>query len=117
MATALHEESIARFSRTVGLRGVGLLEAALVRPQNLDACDGIGDVPTLAAASGFAVARNHAVVDGNERAAVLLVAVFVALNGSRFDPDQVDEVATFLALAEGAIEEPAFAAWVAAHCS
>lgn len=117
MAIALHEESIARFGGTAGLRDVGLLEAALARPKNLHAYDGVVDVATLAAAYGFAVARNHPFVDGNKRAAVLHVAIFAALNGLRFDPDQVDEVATFLALAEGTIEEPTFAAWVAAQCS
>jgi death on curing protein len=117
MAIALHEESIARFGGTAGLRDVGLLEAALARPKNRHAYDGIEDVPTLAAAYGFAIARNHPFVDGNERAAVLFVAVFAALNGFRFDPDQVDEVATFLSLPEGTIEEPAFAAWVAAQCA
>ena len=117
MAIALHEESIARFGGTAGLRDVGLLEAALARPKNLHAYDGIGDVPTLAAAYAFAVARNHPFVDGNERAPVLHVAVFAALDGLRFDPDQVDEVWMFLALAEGTIDEAAFAAWVATLCS
>ena len=117
MAIALHEESIARFGGTAGLRDVGLLESALARPENLHAYEDVVDVPTWAAAYGFAIARNHPFVDGNKRAAVLFTAVFAALNGLRFDPDQVAEVATFLALAEGTIEEPAFAAWVAAQCA
>lgn len=77
-------------------RDVGLLEVVLARPKNLHTYDAVGDVPTLAAASGFAGARNHPFVDKNERVVVLLVAVFVALNGSGFDSDRVDEVTIVL---------------------
>lgn len=117
MAVALHDESIGRFGGVAGVRDVGLLEGALARPRNLHAYDGVTDVPRLAAAYGYGVVRNHPFIDGNERAAVLFVAVFAALNGRRFDPDQVDEVRTILALAARDLTEDAFAAWVAARCS
>lgn len=43
------------------------------------------------------------------------MAVFLALNGRRFDPDEPDEVPAILALAAGELDEPAFAAWVEAN--
>ena len=66
----------------------------------------------LAAAYGFGLARNRPFVDGNKRIAVLAVAVFLALNGRRFDPDETDEVRTILALAAGELEEDTLAKWI-----
>ena len=54
-------------------------------------------------------------MDGNKRAAVLAVAVFLALNGRSFNPAEEAEVRTMLALAAGGLEEDEFASWVASN--
>ena len=55
--------------------------------------------------------------DGNKRVAVLAVAVFLAINGYDFDPDEVDEVRTVLALAAGEVDEEGLAAWIRSSTS
>lgn len=112
IAIALHDESLARFGGSPGIRDEDLLESALERPRNLFVYENVTHTPRLAAAYGFGLARNHPFVDGNKRTAVLLVAVFAALNGLNFDPDQVDEVHTIVALASGEVAEEALATWI-----
>jgi death-on-curing protein len=107
----LHGESLAEHGGAAGIRDAGLLDSALARPQNLIAY-GNPDFADLAAAYGFGLAKNHAFVDGNKRAAFLAVGLFLALNGYRLTATQADATLTMLALAAGEIDEPAFARWM-----
>lgn len=109
---ALHDESIARFGGVSGVRDDGLLESALARPRNLHAYHHETRIPQLAASYGYGLARNHPFVDGNKRAALLSIAVFIAVNGFSFEPDQADEVRMITALAAGNLSEEALAQWV-----
>ena len=110
----LHDESLAEHGGAPGLRDEGLLESALARPLNLVAY-GEPDVAALAAAYGVGLAKNHAFVDGNKRAAFLAVGLFLALNGQRLATTQADATLTMLAVASGDMREDAFAAWIRSH--
>lgn len=110
----LHDESLAEHGGAAGLRDQGLLESALARPANLVAY-GTPDYAALAAAYGFGLARNHAFVDGNKRAAFLAVGLFLALNGYRLQVSQAEATLTILALAAGDLPEADFADWLRAH--
>jgi death on curing protein len=107
----LHAESLAEHGGAAGLRDAGLLDSALARAQNL-AVYGQPDYAQLAAAYGFGLAKNHAFVDGNKRAAFLATGLFLALNGYRLKTTQADATLTVLALAAGEIDETAFANWI-----
>lgn len=111
----LHDESVAEHGGAPGLRDEGLLESALARPLNL-AAYGEPDVFELAAAYGVGLAKNHAFVDGNKRAAFLAVGLFLALNGYRLQATQADATLTMFAVAAGSLDEPAFGAWLRQHC-
>ena len=110
----LHDESLAEHGGASGLRDEGLLDSALARPLNLLAY-GEPDAADLAAAYGLGLAKNHAFVDGNKRAAFLAVGLFLALNGFRLNASQPDATLTVLALAAGEIDEEAFARWIRAN--
>ena len=112
MVVALHQESLAQFGGLAGIRDEGLLESALARPRNLLGSEPEANLIRLAAAYGFGLARNHPFLDGNKRVTVLAVAVFLSINGIDFDPDEMDEVRTILALAAGEVDEGSLAAWV-----
>jgi len=107
----LHDESLAEHGGRPGLRDEGLLESALARPHQLLAY-GDPDLAALAAAYGFGLARNHAFVDGNKRAAFLATGLFLALNGQRLVTTQAEATLTMLALAAGDLSEDAFAQWL-----
>jgi death-on-curing protein len=66
----------------------------------------------MAAALAHAVARNHAFVDGNKRAAFAATATFLLANGFRLSV-QVDWVRTFEDLAAGPLTREDLAALLA----
>jgi death-on-curing protein len=110
----LHDESLATHGGASGLRDEGLLESALARPLNL-AAYGSPEVWDLAAAYGVGLAKNHAFIDGNKRAAFLAVGLFLILNGYRRAASQADATLTMLAVASGQMDEITFARWLREH--
>lgn len=98
-----------------GLRDENLLESALARPIQRFAYEPKADLPSLAAAYGYGLARNHPYNDGNKRVAFVVMAVFLGLNGFRFTASESDVVTTIVALAAGEIDEEGLADWVRLH--
>ncbi len=111
----LHEESIAMFGGPRGMRDEGLLDSALARPVNKFLYEKVGSLERLAAAYGFAIAKNHAFVDGNKRAAFLAIGLFLSINGKRLRVHQIDAIQTILALAAGSLDEVGLAKWIEAN--
>lgn len=107
----LHDESLAEHGGASGLRDEGLLESALARPVNL-ALYAEPDVADLAAAYGVGLAKNHAFIDGNKRAAFLAVGLFLALNGYRLSATQADATLIMLSVASGGLPEAELANWI-----
>lgn len=91
----LHSRLIERFGGATGVRDLGLLQSALIRPQT-----GYYKSLTLEAAALLqSLAQNHPFVDGNKRVAFATTAIFLRMNGYRLkiDPDNgesfiIDEV-------------------------
>lgn len=111
----LHAESLSTFGGATGLRDEGLLDSALNRPINQWLYDKSVDLATLAAAYGFSIAKNHAFVDGNKRAAFLAIGLFLAINDRRLRAEQVDAINTVLAVAAGSLDEQALTSWIRKH--
>ncbi len=110
----LHNETLAEHGGAAGIRDEGLLDSALARPLNLVAY-GVPDYADLAASYGFGLAKNHAFVDGNKRAAFLAVGLFLALNGYRLRATQAEATLTMLDVAASEMDEAAFANWLRTH--
>ncbi len=101
--------------RTLGapapVRDHGLLESALARPRaSVFGADAYPGLDHKAAALLHSLARNHALVDGNERLALAATIAFLGINGRRLvltndeayelvmevaagEADQIDELA------------------------
>ena len=109
----LHEESLATFGGARGLRDEGLLESALARPRNSYAYNPGSTIPELAASYAYGLAKNHAFVDGNKRAAFLSIGLFLAINGKLLRADQVDAIKTMVAVASGELDERGLSLWIA----
>jgi len=107
----VHAEQLALFGGADGVRDLGLLESALARPVNKFAY-GETNLAALAAAYAFGIARNHAFVDGNKRAAFASIIVFLGLNGIDFDVPPEVATAFILGLAAGEIDEEGLARWI-----
>lgn len=113
LALAIHERQLAEHGGGTGVRDESLLESALARPQQLDACgDPPPDVADLAAALAFGLARNHPFVDGNKRTAQVCYRTFLALNDAEFAASDEEKYAQMVGLAAGEITEAAFADWL-----
>ena len=108
---AIHEEQIAEHGGAEGVRDMALAESALARPMNL-AIYGEPDLPALAAALGYGLARNHPFVDGNKRTAYVAIETFLDLNGLEVTASDADCVVTMLRLAAGDLPEEGLAAWL-----
>ncbi len=111
----LHSESIRDHGGLPGLRDEGLLEGALVRPQNLHFYEGVSDMFALAACCGVALARNHPFFDGNKRIGFIAALTFAFLNGWRIEADQTVAASVMLDVAAGTSDQGGFAEWLGTH--
>ena len=107
----LHEQSLARFGGSSGLRDKGLLDSALNRPLNLSTY-GQPSIFDLAASYAFGLVKNYPFIDGNKRTGFIVAATFLALNGYRLIAEEVDATVRVLALAAGEMSEAAFSQWL-----
>lgn len=111
-----HDMQLAQHGGSTGVRDEGLLESALARPQNLAAyASEFPNLPRLAAAYAFGIARNHPFVDGNKRTALVVAIAFLERNGIAFAATQEETYFTFFRLAAGEITEDALARWFEQH--
>jgi death on curing protein len=82
----LHDESLARYGGSAGIREPGLVESALGSAQNA-LWYGRGDLFQVAAAYAFHLAESQAFLAGNKRTAVASAIALLARNGSHFPKD------------------------------
>lgn len=108
----MHELLIDAFGGAEGVRDMGLIESALLRPQT----GYYADLLEEAAALWESMAMNHGFVDGNKRVAFACVDLFLQLN----DVDIVagnDEIETFIYrnLEAGSFKKDALEQWLREH--
>lgn len=116
LALAIHDRQLAEHGGNPGVRDEGLLDSALARPQQLHAYgDPRPDLADLAASLAFGLARNHPFIDGNKRTAHVCYRVFLALNDADLVVGGEEKYIAMLSLAEGGVQEAAFAAWLREH--
>jgi len=82
----LHDESLARYGGSAGIREPGLIESALGSAQNAF-WYGRGDLFDIAAAYAFHLAESQAFIDGNKRTAVSSAISFLRKNGINYPKD------------------------------
>jgi death on curing protein len=100
-----------------GLRDEAGLESALARAKQRAAYEPGSDLAALAAAYGFGLARDHPFNDGNKRAAFVVMAVFLGLNGRDLDAPEAEVVTVMLGLAAGTVSEEQLADWIRSRIS
>jgi len=108
---AIHDEQLAIHGGSGGTRDAALLESALNRPRNKWAYEQ-AELPELAAAYGFALAKNHPFIDGNKRTALLAIYTFLGINGVDFQVPEAEAAAVILSLAAGEVSEESLARWI-----
>jgi death on curing protein len=108
---AIHSRQLRRFGGAAGLRDDGLLRSAIDRPINKWHYEQ-SELPELAAAYAFGLAKNHAFVDGNKRIAFMSMMTFLRKNGVRFAPEPAHATSMIMSLAAGEVSEESLARWI-----
>ena len=111
---AVHNNQIARHGGSEGLRDGGGLDSALAYPKNL-AAYGEPGLAELAAGYLFAIAKNHAFVDGNKRTAWVTCNIFIEINGGELAFDKLEAVRFVEGVAGGEIDYDGAREWIAAR--
>ena len=112
----------------IAARVLGVEAEVLARATNLVVADSALNAPaavfggqefypvfeTKVAVLGYRLARNHPLLDGNKRVALLAMVEFAERNGRQWRPfDEDDTVSTMEGVAAGTMSEDAFIQWVA----
>jgi death-on-curing protein len=108
---AIHDEQLAIHGGSPGIRDAGMLESALDRPRNKWAYEA-AELPELAAAYGYGMARNHPFIDGNKRTSLLAIYTFLGVNGVDFIVPEAEAAAMIMSLAAGEVSEENLARWI-----
>jgi death-on-curing protein len=106
-----HERQLARFGGAPGMRDGGTFASALSRPKNKWLYEQ-AELPELAAAYAYGLAKNHPFVDGNKRVAFIAMTAFLRLNGVPFAAPPEAATAMMLGLAAGEISEDGLIRWI-----
>jgi death on curing protein len=108
---AIHDEQLTWHGGGAGTRDRGALLSALQRPRDKWHYDS-ADLPALAAAYAYGIARNHPYVDGNKRTAFLALYTFLGLNSIDFIVPEPAAASIIPALAAGEVDEESLTRWI-----
>ncbi len=113
MVKAFHEDQICLHGGLPGIWDENMLAASCARPRHLFAYDHTANVFDLAAAYGYAFAKNHAFVDGNKRVAFVSILTFLYLNGFLLKVPEMEAVLVMIRLAAGEETQESVSQWLA----
>ena len=112
----IHARIIEETGGAHGVRDVGLLQSAAVRPQTaLGGQEMYKNLFEKAAALFEALARYHVFVDGNKRTAIGSAARFLFINGYQLTATNPELEKFVLHTVESRLEIPEIAAWLKKH--
>ena len=112
----IHFEIVEETGGSQGLRDLGLLESAVLRPQaTFGGKDLYKTLVLKAAAFIHSLLLNHVFVDGNKRTATISMIEFLILNGKKFEAEnkEIVKFALWVENKKPPIEE--IAAWIKNH--
>ena len=110
---AIHEDTIAHEGGLAGIRDPGLLESAVLMPQQQFGGEYLhAGLPAMAAAYLFHIAQNHAFHDGNNRTAALSALIFLEVNGVELLPEPDALERTTLAVASSRCGKQELEQWM-----
>ena len=92
---AIHQDTIAHEGGPTGIQDPGLLESAVLMPQQQFNGEYLHDgLAAMAAAYLFHITQNHTFHDGNKRTGALSALVFLEINGveSLPEPDALETI-------------------------
>jgi len=112
----IHAGTITKEGGLGGVRDYGLLESAIMLPQQRIAGRHLHrGLAAMAAAYLYHLAQNHPFQDGNKRAGVIAAFVFLDVNGVDLKATQDELERTVLSVASGQMSKRSLTAWMRKH--
>jgi death on curing protein len=112
----IHARMIDETGGEHGIRDLGLVLAAVARPQaTFDGDDLYPDIFAKAAALMESLVNNHAFLDGNKRTGIAAVALFLQRNGITLTASNPQVVELTLQVAQSQIDAKGIADWLREH--
>jgi death-on-curing protein len=109
----IHQDQIARYGGSVGIRDLDLLKSALGMPAVTYGGEFLHtDLFEMASAYLFHIVKNHPFVDGNKRTGTVAALVFLDLNGRKFRAAEDELAEAVLDVAKGTMDKPALAGFL-----
>ena len=113
-----HVRLVREFGGSLGVREVGLIDSARLRPLTSFGGQLVYKTPfTRAGILWLGLIRNHGFVDGNKRTATATMARWLVLEGYRLRSGQDELVEMAVAIAEKRVEVEQVADWLAQHAT
>lgn len=113
---AIHEDTIRVEGGLAGIRDPGLLESAVLMPQQRFGGELLHrGLAALAAAFLFHITVNHPFQDGNKRTGALSALVFLMLNGAPRLPEPDDLERVTMAVAASGCTKEQLTSWMQAE--
>lgn len=112
----LHSQLIEQTGGTTGVRDFNLLESAIESPFQVFGGEEL--YPTIQAKGtrlGYALIKNHCMLDGNKRIGAHAMIVFLTLNGIELQYTQKELYEMILAVADGNLNYEDMLKWVLEH--
>ena len=112
----IHDRLIAETGGSPGIRDLGLLAAAVARPQaTFDGVDLYSDYFTKAAALMAFLVNNHPFIDDNKRVGITAAGLFLRLNSYRLSTTNATLESFTLQVAQGKLTVEEMADWFRAQ--
>ena len=112
----MHSLLIQKTGGSDGVRDEGLLDSALNLPfQSFDGEDIYKTIQAKAARLGFSLINNHPFVDGNKRIGILVMLVFLEINGIEIICTDEELIELGLGLADGSVSYKDLLNWIIDH--
>ena len=110
----MHSQLIREHGGSYGTRDAVLLGSALARPRTTREQEPATDLPAVAAAYAFGLAKSQGYVDGNKRVAFMATYSFLDANGLRLTASEDEAYAVVVDLASGDLSEEDLTRWLRA---
>jgi death on curing protein len=102
----IHQDQVARYGGSLGVRDLELLKSALGMPMATFGGEYLHtDIFEMTAAYLFHIVKNHPFIDGNKRVGAVAALVFLALNGHDFTAPQEKFADFVLSVAKGGLDK------------
>ena len=106
---AYHAQQLRLYGGQAGVGDEGLLDSALMQPQNTWLYNPQADLFDIASAYAFHLAKNHAFNDGNKRAALHAALAFLEVNQSGITASGDELYAAMIRLTTSELDKDGFA--------